>query len=312
MNTLTIDHVLITRFNLPTAGRESLIRAREGWLRQRVSLFDTVCLPSVVKQTSNNFQWLVYFDPESPEWFMEWIQQHESRGTFRAVFRTSISNRELVFDLQAVTGCRNDMLMTTNLDNDDALAADFVERLQNAVKSSSRTAIYFQNGSIIHSQRFYLRRDRYNAFCTVVEPWIDPVTAWADWHNRLALRMPTVIISGLPAWLQVVHGSNVSNAVHGRLAHPRSFETLFPHILPAFSPPSPRQIWADTALKRPLREMKSICRRSIKLVALAALGRDGLDRMKNWASAWGDRLLPAKPRLGVSSATVGRRSASEN
>jgi hypothetical protein len=29
---VTIDHVLLTRFNLPSRGLESLIRAKDGWL----------------------------------------------------------------------------------------------------------------------------------------------------------------------------------------------------------------------------------------------------------------------------------------
>ena len=31
----TPAHVFLTRFNLPSEGVESLIRAREGWLRER-------------------------------------------------------------------------------------------------------------------------------------------------------------------------------------------------------------------------------------------------------------------------------------
>lgn len=312
MNDPTIDHAFITRFNVPTPGRESLIRAREGWLRQRVELFDTFCLPSVIDQSNRNFRWLVYFDPESPEWFMDWIRKHESRGSFHPLFRISISNNDLVADLRSITGGHGDVLMTTNLDNDDALAIDFVERLQAAIQGSTRTAIYFQHGAILRSSKLYLRRDRHNAFCTVAEPWKHPVTAWNDWHNRLVLSMPATILGGNPAWLQVVHGSNVSNAVHGTLTRPRSLSGSFPHALAALPDPEPWEVLVDFALWRPVRGMKTIVRRSVKYVALAILGRDGFDRLKNLVSERTNRRRRLKLSPTISPSVAGQGPGTEN
>ncbi len=48
-----VDHVLLTRFNLPTPGVEGLIRAREGWLQDRIELFELYCAPSVAKAVSS-------------------------------------------------------------------------------------------------------------------------------------------------------------------------------------------------------------------------------------------------------------------
>ncbi|MCU1424755.1 MAG: hypothetical protein JWM51_1046, partial [Microbacteriaceae bacterium] len=70
------DHVLLTRFNLPSAGVESLIRAQEGWLRTRVELFERYCVPSVLAQTSSSYRWLIYFDPESPQWLKDRVEVH--------------------------------------------------------------------------------------------------------------------------------------------------------------------------------------------------------------------------------------------
>ena len=46
----TLDHVILTRFNLPTGGVEGIMRAREGWLRERIDLFERYCAPSVAAQ----------------------------------------------------------------------------------------------------------------------------------------------------------------------------------------------------------------------------------------------------------------------
>ncbi len=42
-----VDHVFLTRFNLPSAGFESMVRAKQGWLQNRVELFERFCLPSL-------------------------------------------------------------------------------------------------------------------------------------------------------------------------------------------------------------------------------------------------------------------------
>ncbi|MBY8850425.1 putative rhamnosyl transferase, partial [Saccharothrix sp. MB29] len=68
-----MDHVVLTRFNLPSVGAESVVRAQEGWLTKRVGLFERYCLPSVAAQTSSDFRWLIYFDPESPQWLKDRI-----------------------------------------------------------------------------------------------------------------------------------------------------------------------------------------------------------------------------------------------
>lgn len=62
----SVSHVFVTRFNLPTPGPESLVRAQEGWLRNRWELFCRYTVPSMRAQTSCDYDWLIYFDPESP------------------------------------------------------------------------------------------------------------------------------------------------------------------------------------------------------------------------------------------------------
>jgi N-acetylglucosaminyl-diphospho-decaprenol L-rhamnosyltransferase len=84
---VTIDHVLLTRFNLPSKGPESLIRAQEGWLQRRVELFQRYTIPSVAAQTVSGFHWIVYIDPESPPWLLERLTPHAEAGAFSPIFR---------------------------------------------------------------------------------------------------------------------------------------------------------------------------------------------------------------------------------
>jgi hypothetical protein len=288
------DHILLTRFNLPSVGVESLIRAHDGWLHSRVDLFEKYCLPSVRAQTQRDFAWIIYFDPESPEWLLRWIDSHRAEGVFHPVFRATVSRQESSSDMADLIGTPRPRLLTTNLDNDDAIARDFVERLGSVGPIRQRTALYFSNGLIATRHRVYSRRDKHNAFCSVVESWDDPVTCWADWHNRLGRTMSVKTIGGPPAWLQVVHGSNVSNRVRGRLIAPDGYQGLFGDLLADEPPPSRTEMLADHAVFGPLRATKEGVRAVARWGALSVLGTSGLDRIKERLAQMRNR----HPRMG--------------
>lgn len=276
-----IRHVILTRFNLPTGGAEGLIRAQEGWLRQRVELFERFCLPSVAAQTDRSFRWLLYFDPESPDWLRQHIDGWSQLDCFRPMFRAEVPPEQLLADLTAVVGRPGSHLITTNLDNDDGLARDFVERLHQLPAPDRATAVYLVNGIIRTPAAVYLRRDRVNAFCSVSEPWsLSPQTCWADWHNLLGRRMPVQGIGGEPAWLQVIHETNVSNRVRGRLVSPERYRSLFVDGLEGIAEPGRLRLLADAHALRPARDLRDLARTGSKNLALRLLGKDGLDRVK--------------------------------
>lgn len=279
--TADVDHIIITRFNLPSKGAESLIRTREGWLRDRVVLFERYCMPSVQRQTSRNFHWIIYFDPGSPEWLKELIRTWSADGLFTAIFREEVPHDVLMSDLRRVSGARYRDLMTSNLDNDDGLAEDFVARLQDVAVDSPRVAIYLARGLIKSGNQLYNRTDRNNAFCSVRESWDGAVTCWADWHNRLGQQMPVEEIYGKPAWLQVIHDLNVSNRVRGRRIAPVGFRASFGSMLddvtmPTFGEQSLESLWHV-----PMRFLKEAGRATVKHGAIILVGKDGLDKLKS-------------------------------
>lgn len=275
-----VDHVLLTRFNLPSKGFESLVRAQDGWLRERIELFERYCLPSVQAQTNQNFHWIIYFDPESPEWLQERIRHLNRLGTFEARFRTEVSAAELIEDIQVVAGAKNQVLLTTNLDNDDGLSTDFVDRLQKAVGGRKGTAIYLASGLVKGGAAVYLRKDPRNAFCSVSASWSSPVTCWAAWHNRLGRELAVSILHGAPAWLQVVHDHNVSNRIRGRRVSPEPYAGLFPDLLDDVRVPGRSEIVLDYLIGSPARVLRDSTRAVVKALTIALLGHTGIDRIK--------------------------------
>ncbi len=281
-----MDHVILTRFNLPSKGPESVIRAQQGWLQKRVSLFEAYCLPSMLAQTRASYRWLIYFDPQSPDWLRSWIEGHVTSGHFVPVFREEVSDEELAGDIGELFDEPGEELITTNLDNDDALANDFVEQLQSQPIPPSATVYYFSTGLIKSAVGVYRRRDRHNAFPSVREPWSDsPRTCWADWHNRLSRHMAVVQIDGTPGWLQVVHDSNVTNRIRGTLVSPTDFRPLFGDLLDDVRSPSKLALARDHLVHRPLRVMRDSGIPIAKSVLLTVGGRSGFDRVKQAIAA---------------------------
>ncbi len=281
MTMVSIDHVLLTRFNLPSVGPESLIRAQDGWLRDRVELFERHTVPSVRAQSAAaRVHWLVFLDRESPRWLIERLTPLVDEGLLHPVFGEQFTNDEVVAEARALTGGTGDVLLTTNLDNDDALAVDFAERLHQLVTSSRTEALYLSTGIILTADEAYLRHDPHNAFVSVVEPWEDAKTVWRDWHNRLHLQMPVRVADGAPAWLQVIHGRNVSNRVRGKLIDAASYRDCFPGQLDAVRSPTRGGLLRDRLVRVPLRAAKESVRRLGKTLVMALFGKDGLDRVK--------------------------------
>lgn len=280
-----VDHVLLTRFNLPSEGAESTVRAKEGWLRARVELFERYCLPSVENQTIHSFHWVIYFDPQSPAWLRSKVHELARTAMFTPIYRASVSREELLTDLRAVTGSHHQELITTNLDNDDGLSSDFVARLQRVRTGSDRTAIYLVRGLIRSGDGLYLRTDRANAFCSVREDWDSAQTCWANWHNLLGRSMNVVEIGGDPAWLQVIHGTNVSNRIRGRRIKAAPYEAIFGALLDGVGDPGPAAVVRDFLMDRPGRSTRDLARAALKRAALTVLGKHGVDRLKaEWAS----------------------------
>jgi hypothetical protein len=274
-----VDHVLLTRFNLPTPGVEGLIRAREGWLADRTTLFERYCASSVARQTSP-VTWIVYVDPESPGWLFDRLRPFVESGLLRTVQRTAVGPEELATDLAAAVPRPSSHLLTTNLDNDDGLSTDFLARLRTVEPQPGPVALYLTRGLILSPEGLYLRTDRHNAFCSVLEPWDGARTSWSEYHNELGQVMPVKLLHGAPGWLQVVHGANVSNRVRGRRVSPAAYRRSFGDLLDAAPVPSAADLAVDTLLRAPVRSARDTTRGALRAAGLRVLGKDRYQAMK--------------------------------
>ena len=86
---------------------------------------------------------------------------------------------------------------------------------------------------VIEDGRVYAHAHPSNAFASWLEPWYDAArTCMSINHMRMAEHGPVLQVGGPAAWLQVVHGGNVSNKVRGRRVGPEAVRDRFPPEVP--------------------------------------------------------------------------------
>lgn len=269
-----IKHFILTRYNVASPGREQALRLKPGWLDKRFDLFKEFCLPGVASQTRKDFEWIIFFDRQTPKDYMDRIQALQSVFPFRIEYTDLFEMNKICPQLVAERGGA-EWLLTTRLDSDDILAVDFVERLRGGLKPKTEYIVNFPNGLIMSlhgkAQALYLDRDESSPFASLLEPFTNNInTIWQKQHRHIDEIAPITQMEGKPAWLQIVHGDNVANHVRGvRVPMTRFFQD-FPYLktVDAAHKETAAVIAFENYTLTPLRKTKE-CARSIvkKMIA---------------------------------------------
>jgi hypothetical protein len=274
-----VKHFLLTRFNVASLGREQAIRLRAGWLAGRFDLFRKYCLPSVAAQTRQDFEWIVLFDEQTPDEYRRAISDFQKVYSFRAEFTGHFEMDKIAPQIMCSIEDA-DWLLTTRLDSDDILAVDHVARLREALIPARRQVINFLDGvilSIVDAQpRLYIVRDNANPFASLMEPMGPGLrTIWGEKHVAIERIAPIMQLGGTPAWMQIVHGSNVSNRIKGRRVRLNSFCEVFPSLDQLFEGVNEfgAGIRRENSVKLPMRQVKESLRKIAKTVYYATLKR---------------------------------------
>jgi hypothetical protein len=265
-------HVIMTRFNLPTPGREASFRNQPDWLDGRMDLFERYCLSMLAAQDCQDFRWIIYFDEATPAPVRDRIEAARKVRPFTPWYTGLFPSegwRKSVLELLGED--RGEALLTTNLDNDDGLARDYVSRLHEAARAHwalRPCALNFTNGFIINGPRLFAHRHVSNAFTNLLEPYDERLrTAPAIRHMEVAHYLPVAQIPGPGAWLQVVHGGNVSNRIRGRRVGTAEVNERFPHTLIAgVAQPRRAELLAERLVTGPIRDSRDILVNALRSV----------------------------------------------
>jgi hypothetical protein len=238
---VSLTHLVLTRFSIRSSGVGYRNQWDDAWFDRRLELFERYCLPSMVAQTSKAFTWVVFCDPTTPEAVVERLRGYSEHIVVAECRRHASVRGKAPDDLMALdefVDPDSEVVITTRLDSDDALNRCSVEQIQRHATAFSRSGGDF----LLHTfplgckldavdGRVYRTWYRQNAFLSLFErAGTDPKGVMQDNHVKLETRFsPLERDFSLLGWLQVLHGSNVSNALnrHDEEAHGLDLRALY-------------------------------------------------------------------------------------
>ncbi|QYO63849.1 glycosyltransferase [Leptolyngbya sp. 7M] len=242
------QHILITRFNVKatriTKDKNQKPVLTDDWMKKRLKLFSNYCLPSIANQTCKNFKWLIYFDSETkPEYKQKLAELHQQFPIFYSKYVIDAYQLfdHLKTDVLSFTDQNTKFLITTRLDNDDALHKEAIARIQKEFSSvlNSNNNTSLSKSADLNGKKILINLK--NGFCLKIEPryelthyshssnpFISMIeilegnqkisTVLSEWHDNFLNqkdKYKVVQINDGHYWMQIIHSSNVVNNVTG-------------------------------------------------------------------------------------------------
>ena len=220
------EHFVVTRFNIGLwADPKVDIRGRaidpEQWMSHRIALFRGICCRSLAAQEEKCFRWVILLDAcTSPRDVRSIIAAAQRTASIVPVLVDSSRPRirELQRVISALVSTRAEYVITTRLDNDDALARRAIAYVQACFAGQSKQLVVFPRGFRWCAGRLYRAWEDYdgNAFKSLVEKKTADVLCTVyehacgsgGWTHVLTLHVE-------PTWLATVHGFNLFNHIEG-------------------------------------------------------------------------------------------------
>lgn len=234
-------HFILTRFNIRLYRYDKHGHSidKELWLEERLKLFETYTLPSIIGQTCQDFTWILLVDSQTPDSYRErmmsyrkgcpqikYIAVKEQYGWhFANIFQQAVE--ELLKERGAKEG---DYCLTTYFDNDDCLNKDYVKNAHDILKQNNNFLqedgfLVFDYGIQYYTELGIATKIKYsnNHFLTLFEkvssvenPSVRTCYGYGshfDIEKRNAASVHHIKCVDKPMWVEVIHKSNVDNDV---------------------------------------------------------------------------------------------------
>jgi hypothetical protein len=187
-----------------------------------LDLFERYCLPSVAGQLDKNFTWLLCLDERTPRPIRRRLAGLGAGCAQAKTLYLAPGSRMQPAVVAAIMdrGDPPSFLMTSRLDNDDAIHLRYVQRLHELFDRQALQFVNFSNGYTYRLMDRSLRRYRHpsNPFVTLIERYsTQPRTVLCAQHSEIGNVGPVFQVQDSPRWLQVIHDQNVRNTARGTL-----------------------------------------------------------------------------------------------
>ena len=209
------------------------------WLEERLKLFETYALPSVMGQTCQDFTWILLVDSKTPDSYRERMKsyrKHCPQISFIAVKEQYGWHFANIF--QQVVGKmlkeraikEGDYCLTTYFDNDDCLNKDYIKDVHDILEQNNKILqedgfLAFDYGIQYYTELGIATRIKYpnNHFITLSEiissaenPSVRTCYGYGshfDVEKRKVARVHHIPYIDKPMWVEVIHKDNVDNDV---------------------------------------------------------------------------------------------------
>jgi hypothetical protein len=215
------QHIVETRFSV--RWKVSPPSFTHEWLAYRLGLLKRFCLPSVAAQTVDDITWVLFCDESTDSSAVSELRELKRDCP---ALRIAIVNSDRAVAIPEVVGSlvhpETEVLITTRLDSDDAIAETYLESIQAYAESFRRSGfdrlvLNFPRGYRLdlESGTAYRCRMPYSPFISLFERPREshPIGALSGAHPKMHEFFPSHQDESMAGWLQVIHGANVSNAI---------------------------------------------------------------------------------------------------
>ena len=223
----SIQHFILTRFNIRiwTQDKNGKAVRTDDWLKHRFEVFEKYCLPSILNQTCQDFEWIVLFDSETPSEYKEKISGYKAIcPQFSPVFVKPANGKYFrqIFRSIIIERLHADRVVSTYFDNDDALSIRFVDDIhRRASELPNGFFLFYTSGYQYYTELGLMLRVHYkrNHFVSVIEIGQPTTlkTVFGYCGHYYIDRIPGVKIEYIedsPVWCEVIHERNMCNDAH--------------------------------------------------------------------------------------------------
>ncbi len=220
-----MKHYLITPWNTDNLDPE--------WLDERHILYEKYCLPSVLSQDNEDFEWLLIVDSRTPKQYKSRLESYPATIIYHDFGTTEWKfdlegkgrgHRAVNLEYSVAEPLRNyigtpdtDYVITSRLDSDDAISVDHIAKIQRHAKQrghrKQRFWVNLVRGMKLNKGNVYPINRQSNPFISFVEPPYDLLTTYQVSHVEAVCTGHHIeqVREGSPTWLQVIHGGNLCN-----------------------------------------------------------------------------------------------------
>lgn len=234
---IRFKHVLATRFNLglydsdsKDVSGESIKKNAAKWMNDRLKRFRDYTIPSVRKQNQTGLDWVVFFDPDTPQSFRKRIEALRKHYNFTPVYNplddysdNSIGVYKLLKGYIHSKYKRDDydVIITTRIDNDDGLIgdvfSDVIDRIPVNLDREKPLGLNLKRGIIGDGSEFYEMNYPDSNFVSVYESYETPElnTVYYTQHGTEHIHRQVDIryFDDRLSFVIYTHGSNLANDV---------------------------------------------------------------------------------------------------